>query len=262
MRVLLADDHPLFRDGLATLLRARGMDVVGEASNGVEAVEKARALKPDLILMDVNMPQMTGLEATRIVKTERPETKIVILTVSDDDENLFEAIKSGAQGYLLKSLQSQAFFDLLNGVAQGEAPISRGLATKILGEFARHLQQDEAQAAPVRLAEQDPAPGAQVAVVGYPALDPRNDRQVQDAIFGGVYGVKRFQPGEVMAAKAAFINHDCSTLGGNSGSVVVEFESGRAVGLHFMGEYERENFAVKASALAELLHRLKIAAAA
>ncbi|MGE5262729.1 MAG: response regulator [Acidobacteriota bacterium] len=147
MRVLLADDHPLFRDGLATLLRARGMDVVGEASNGLEAVEKARALKPDLILMDVNMPHMNGLEATRIVKTERPETKIVILTVSDDDENLFEAIKSGAQGYLLKSLQSQAFFDLLNGVAQGEAPISRGLATKILGEFARHLQQDEAQAA-------------------------------------------------------------------------------------------------------------------
>ena len=147
MRVLLADDHPLFRDGLATLLRARGMDVVGEASNGLEAVEKARALKPDLILMDVNMPHMNGLEATRIVKTERPETKIVILTVSDDDENLFEAIKSGAQGYLLKSLQSQAFFDLLNGVAQGEAPISRGLATKILGEFARHLQQDDAQAA-------------------------------------------------------------------------------------------------------------------
>ena len=147
MRVLLADDHPLFRDGLATLLRARGMEVVGEASNGLEAVEKARALKPDLVLMDVNMPQMTGLEATRIIKTERPETKIVILTVSDDDENLFEAIKSGAQGYLLKSLQSQAFFDLLNGVAQGEAPISRGLATKILGEFARHLQQDEVQAA-------------------------------------------------------------------------------------------------------------------
>lgn len=147
MRVLLADDHPLFRDGLATLLRARGMEVVGEASNGLDAVEKARALKPDLILMDVNMPQMNGLEATRIIKTEKPDTKIVILTVSDDDENLFEAIKSGAQGYLLKSLQSQSFFDLLNGVAQGEAPISRGLATKILGEFARHLQQDEVQAA-------------------------------------------------------------------------------------------------------------------
>ncbi|MCL4488204.1 MAG: response regulator transcription factor [Chloroflexi bacterium] len=145
MRVLLADDHPLFRDGLAALLRARGMEVVGEASNGLEALEKARALKPELVLMDVNMPQMNGLEATRLIKTEMPETKIVILTVSDDDEVLFEAIKSGAQGYLLKSLQSQAFFELLNGVAQGEAPISRGLATKILGEFARHLQQDAAQ---------------------------------------------------------------------------------------------------------------------
>lgn len=147
MRVLLADDHPLFRDGLATLLRARGMEVVGEASNGIEALERTRALKPELILMDINMPQMNGLEATRLIKTEFPETKIVILTVSDDDENLFEAIKSGAQGYLLKSLQSQAFFELLSGVAQGEAPISRGIATKILGEFARHLQQDAARTA-------------------------------------------------------------------------------------------------------------------
>ncbi len=143
MRVLLADDHPLFRDGLATLLLARGMEVVGEASNGLEALEMARALKPELILMDVNMPQMSGLEATRLIKTEMPETKIVILTVSDDDENLFEAIKSGAQGYLLKSMPSQTFFELLNGVAHGEAPISRDLATKILGEFARHLRQHE-----------------------------------------------------------------------------------------------------------------------
>ncbi len=148
MRVLLADDHPLFRDGLAALLRARGMQVVGEASSGLEALEQARALRPDVILMDVNMPQMNGLEATRLIKTEMPETKIIILTVSDEDENLFEAIKCGAQGYLLKSLQSQAFFDLLDGVARGEAPISRGLATKILGEFARQLRhQDEAASA-------------------------------------------------------------------------------------------------------------------
>ena len=147
MRVLLVDDHPLFRDGLATLLQARGMEIVGEASNGLEALEHARALKPELILMDVNMPRMNGLEATRLIKTEMPETRIVILTVSDDDENLFEAIKSGAQGYLLKSMPSQAFFEMLSGVAQGEAPISRGLATKIMGEFARHLQHDEASAA-------------------------------------------------------------------------------------------------------------------
>ncbi|CAG0974296.1 partial Transcriptional regulatory protein LnrK, partial [Anaerolineae bacterium] len=91
MRVLIADDHPLFRDGLSTLLQARGMEVIGEANNGWEALDKARTLYPDLILMDVNMPQMDGLEATRLIKTEMPATKIVILTVSDDDDNLFEA---------------------------------------------------------------------------------------------------------------------------------------------------------------------------
>ncbi len=142
MRVLLADDHPLFRDGLAALLRAHGMTVVGEANNGVEALELARAIKPELILMDVNMPQMDGLEATRRIKAEVPETKIVILTVSDEDENLFQAIKFGAEGYLLKNLQSQAFFELIDGIARGEAPISPELATKILDEFSRRLKDD------------------------------------------------------------------------------------------------------------------------
>ncbi len=142
MRVLLADDHPLFRDGLAALLRARGMTVVGEANNGMEALELTRTIKPELILMDVNMPQMDGLEATRRIKAELPQTKIVILTVSDEDENLFQAIKFGAEGYLLKNLQSQAFFDLIDGIARGEAPISRELATKILDEFSRRLKDD------------------------------------------------------------------------------------------------------------------------
>jgi DNA-binding NarL/FixJ family response regulator len=142
MRVLLADDHPLFRDGLAALLRSHGMTVVGEANNGIEALELARAIKPELILMDVNMPQMDGLEATRRIKAELPQTQIVILTVSDEDENLFQAIKFGAEGYLLKSLQSQAFFELIDGIARGEAPISRELATKILDEFSRRLKED------------------------------------------------------------------------------------------------------------------------
>ena len=142
-RVLLADDHPLFRDGLATLLRARGMEVIGEASNGLDALEKCRALNPDLILMDIHMPKMSGLEATRLIKTEMPMMKIIILTVSDDDEDLFEAIKSGARGYLLKSLASQTFFELLDGVAKDEAPITRDLATRILDEFARQSQPPE-----------------------------------------------------------------------------------------------------------------------
>jgi DNA-binding NarL/FixJ family response regulator len=148
LRVLVADDHPLFRDGLVTLLQARGIEVIGEASSGLDALEKSRALKPDLILMDIHMPEMTGLEATRLIKTEMPETKIIILTVSDDEADLFEAIKSGAQGYLLKSLASQTFFELLDGVVKDEAPITRGLATKILDEFARQSRRERTRGAP------------------------------------------------------------------------------------------------------------------
>lgn len=101
-RVLIADDHALFRDGMASLLEAWGMKVVGQACDGLEALEKARVLKPDILLMDINMPKLDGLEATRIIKTELPDVKVVIVTVSDDDDSLFEAIKGGAQGYILK----------------------------------------------------------------------------------------------------------------------------------------------------------------
>ena len=137
MRVLIADDHPLFRDGVRSLLEARGMQVVGEAGDGREAVETALRLRPDLILMDITMPGVDGLEATRLIKVAAPEIKIVILTVSDEDRMLFEAIKSGAEGYLLKNLQAEEFFNLLQGVERGEAPISRVLAGRILEEFGR-----------------------------------------------------------------------------------------------------------------------------
>ncbi len=137
MRVLLADDHALFRDGVRSLLEARGIEVVGEAGNGHEAVEAAVRLRPDVILMDITMPRMDGLEATRLIKARLPEIKIVMLTVSDEDRSLFEAIKSGAQGYLLKNLQAEEFFELLSGIERGEAPISRGLAGRILEEFTR-----------------------------------------------------------------------------------------------------------------------------
>lgn len=145
MRVLLADDHALFRDGMRSLLVARGVEVVGEAGDGREAVEAALSLKPDVILMDITMTDMDGLEATRLIKTRLPEVKIVMLTVSDEDHSLFEAIKSGAQGYLLKNLQAEEFFDLLSGIERGEAPISRGLAGRILDEFGRQPQKRSAQ---------------------------------------------------------------------------------------------------------------------
>ncbi len=105
MKVLLADDHELVRNGIASLLKANNIEVVGEASDGLEALEKARALKPNIILMDIKMPRCNGLEATRLIKTEMPQVKVIILTVSDEDEDLFEAIKSGAEGYLLKNIK-------------------------------------------------------------------------------------------------------------------------------------------------------------
>ena len=135
--MLIVDDHDLFRDGIASLLETHGYQVVGEASDGLEAVVRARELKPDLILMDIRMPNMGGLEATRLIKAEMPDAKVVILTVSDDEEDLFEAVKSGARGYLLKKLKSDVFFDLISGVASGEAPISPLMASKMLQEFSR-----------------------------------------------------------------------------------------------------------------------------
>lgn len=141
IRVLLADDHALFRKGIASLLAGeRGFEVVGEAGDGREALERARDLMPDVILMDIFMPGVNGLEATRRIKEALPYVKIVMLTVSEEDQNLFEAIKSGAQGYLLKKIEPQELFAMLRGVVQGDAPISRAMAGKILGEFARQAR--------------------------------------------------------------------------------------------------------------------------
>ncbi|MBI4337594.1 MAG: response regulator transcription factor [Chloroflexi bacterium] len=137
MRVLLADDHALFRAGLATLLKAWGLDVVSQAGTGEEAIARARELHPDLIFMDINMPNLNGLEATRAIKAESPDVKVVILTVSDDEQDLFEAIKSGAEGYLLKNLREEEFAALVSRIQHGEPVMSPGLAKRLLHEFAR-----------------------------------------------------------------------------------------------------------------------------
>ena len=137
MNVLLVDDHPLFLDGLKNLLVSRGVPVVGCARDGLEALDKARALHPEVILMDIHMPQLDGLAALQLIKAELPEIKIVMLTMSAEDEDLFEAIKSGACGYLLKTQDTDEFFDLLQDVAHGEVALSPGLAARILSEFGR-----------------------------------------------------------------------------------------------------------------------------
>jgi RNA polymerase sigma factor (sigma-70 family) len=136
LRILLADDHILFRKGLAALLEARrGMEVVGEAGTGEEAVVLARQTLPDVVLMDIRMPGLSGLEATRQIKKEMPHVRIVILTVSDEDADLFAAIKNGADGYLLKDLEPRQLYEMLEGLRHGQAPISGVLATRILAEF-------------------------------------------------------------------------------------------------------------------------------
>lgn len=137
-RVLLVDDHALFREGLAGIINAQpDLEVVGEANDGLEAFVKAQELKPDLILMDVQMPGMDGLEATRQIKQVLPETIIVVLTVRDDNEKLFEALKNGAQGYLLKDIQSKEMLAMLRGALRSEAALSSALAGRMLSEFRR-----------------------------------------------------------------------------------------------------------------------------
>ena len=138
IRVLLVDDHPLFREGLMNILNSKpDFEVVGEAGDGLEAQIKARQLKPDLILMDVSMPGYDGLEATKRIRRELPDVTIVMLTVRDDEEKLFEAIKNGAQGYLLKSIRSEEMLRLLRGAVRGEAAISPYMGGRMLEEFRR-----------------------------------------------------------------------------------------------------------------------------
>jgi two-component system NarL family response regulator len=137
LRVLLVDDHPLFLEGLRNLLTSEGIQVVGLAYDGLEALSQARRLHPTLILMDIQMPQCDGVSATRLIKAEMPDCQIVMLTMSADDQDLFEAIKSGASGYLLKRLDAADFFSYLAELQTGHPPFSPGLAGKILKEFSQ-----------------------------------------------------------------------------------------------------------------------------
>ncbi len=143
MRVMLVDDMPLMRNGIASLLQAHGHEVVAEANDGHESLELVGSVSPDLILMDIQMPVMGGLEATWLIKAQHPDTKIVMLTVSDDENDLFEAVKSGAHGYLLKDLEAPQFFEALDAIDRGEAVIPTRLAGNLLAEFRSKSQRDK-----------------------------------------------------------------------------------------------------------------------
>jgi two-component system nitrate/nitrite response regulator NarL len=132
MRVLVADDHSLFRDGIVSLLEAAGFEVVSQVGNGRAAVAAALRLSPDLILLDLTMPEMSGLEALAQIHQALPDTPIVMLTMSDDDADVLAAIKAGARGYLLKSLNAEEFFAMLEGLQRGEAAMTRQTTAGLL----------------------------------------------------------------------------------------------------------------------------------
>jgi DNA-binding NarL/FixJ family response regulator len=158
MRIVLADDHALVRDGVSSLLQAWGHDVVGLASDGAEAVLLVARTSPDLVLMDVRMPGMSGLEATRRIALAQPEVSIVMLTVSEDEDDLFEAIKAGARGYLLKNLEAAQLRSMIDGVGRGEAAITPATAARIIAELGRPSQaaaHDAAAAGSERLTQRE-----------------------------------------------------------------------------------------------------------
>lgn len=136
IKVLIVDDHTLFRRGIAAVLsNQEELEVIGEASDGLEAIEKAKELSPELILMDLNMPRCTGLEAIQALQAERPEINVLVLTVSETEEDLFAAIKYGARGYLLKKSEPEELIHAITSIAQGGVIISPLMATKLLTEF-------------------------------------------------------------------------------------------------------------------------------
>ena len=145
IKVLIADDHKLFRQGLISLMKTRPdfVEVIGEAQSGEEAVKMAEELRPDVILMDVYMPQGDGLQATKEIRTNLPEIAIVMLTSSEKDGHLYEAVKLGVSGYLLKSLDADELFNMLEGVVQGEPALTKSMAGKLLKVVANRMVDEE-----------------------------------------------------------------------------------------------------------------------
>lgn len=180
MRIIIADDHALVRDGVASLVGAWGHEVVGLAGSEEEAVALAAAVEPDLVLMDVRMPGGSGLAATARIKAARPATAIVILTVSEDEDDLFEAIKAGAQGYLLKNLEAAQLRSMLEAVGRGEAAITPATAARIISEFLRRERLAAAPATTRRPVDPDRLTERELDVLGCVTRGQRNKEIASD----------------------------------------------------------------------------------
>ena len=138
MKIVIVDDHVLFREGLAAIIRSEtDLKIVGQAGSVAEAIETVKALKPDMVLMDFGLPDGTGADATRAILHEHPECKVVFLTMSEEDEDLLAAIRSGAKGYLLKNMHPSKLVSSLRSVQQGESAVSRSMTLRLMEELAR-----------------------------------------------------------------------------------------------------------------------------
>lgn len=180
--MLLVDDHALLLEGLQNLLEDHGIEVAGVARDGQEAATQARALRPDVILMDIRMPVCDGLTATRVIKADMPESKIVILTTSTEDEDLFEAVKSGACGYLLKSMDADGLIEALRDAEQDIPPFAPGLASRLLAEFARtktHSRNEESEQIGTRPSGTSPSPSPETPVIVPMDKEPLSPRQTE-----------------------------------------------------------------------------------
>jgi DNA-binding NarL/FixJ family response regulator len=161
IRILLVDDQRLFREGLHTLLSGRSeLEVVGEAGNGKEALEVATAAKPDVVLMDLRMPVLDGVAATRLLRQELPESRVIVLTTFEDDEYVFDALRAGAAGYLLKDVSSATLVEAIRAAARGESFLEPSITTKVVAEFKRMA---------------DPSSAAE----SQPLIEPLSDREVE-----------------------------------------------------------------------------------
>jgi DNA-binding NarL/FixJ family response regulator len=155
VRILVADDHSLFRDGIVSLLEADGFEVVAQLGDGRAAVEAALRLRPDIVLLDLTMPEVNGLEALKQIRAAWPEAKVVILTASDDEESLFKASEAGASGYLLKSLKADEFLEMLHGLERGDAAMTRQTTARLLAGLTRAASQPAGAAGPDALTPQE-----------------------------------------------------------------------------------------------------------
>jgi len=163
--VLVADDHPMFRAGMVTVLQdLDDIEVVGQAANGLEAVELVASLSPDVVLMDLRMPEVGGLEATARIKVEHPDTSVIVLTMDSDDDSIFAALRAGARGYLLKESDGLDIERAITGVARGEAVFGAGIAERVLALFSQ---------------------GRSSAVSPFPELTPR-ELEMLELIAGGL----------------------------------------------------------------------------